>query len=326
MRVARLHGVGDVRVEEEPAPTPGAGESLVRVEAVGLCGSDLHWFDQGGIGDARLESAVVPGHEIAGTAVGGPHDGRLVAVDPAIPCGRCALCLRGDRNLCPTVAFAGHGSLDGGMRELMAWPTELLTPLPRGLSAADGACLEPLGVALHAWDLAHSRAGDTVGVIGCGPIGLLLVQLAFAAGAGRVVALEPLAHRREAAARFGADVVSDAMQAEAVCDVVFEAAGTDAAVLAALTVASPGSRVLLVGIPDDDQTTFPAALARRRGVTFVLVRRMKEMYDRTTQLVASGRIDLSSLVTATFGLDAAQEAFRVGSDRTGLKTVVAPGA
>ena len=241
MKVVRLHGVGDIRIADEDQPTPGPGESLVRVTAVGLCGSDLHWFTEGGIGDSQLLHPLVLGHEFAGVVEGGLDDGRRVAVDPARPCGTCELCLEGNRNLCLSVRFAGHGGDDGALRDYLAWPTALLHTVPDDLSDADSAMLEPLGVALHAHDLGKTRAGGDVAVIGCGPIGLCLVQVARAAGARHVVAIEPLGHRREAAAAMGADVVLDsgaddvrAALAEATggrgVDVAFEAAGNDAAV------------------------------------------------------------------------------------------------
>jgi L-iditol 2-dehydrogenase len=214
VQVARLAAVGRLVLQDEPAPVPGPGESLVRVDAVGICGSDLHWFASGGIGDAVLARPLVLGHEVSGTIVQGPREGQRVAVDPAVPCGTCDVCLTGHRNLCPLVRFAGHGSVDGGLRELLAWPDAQLHPLPAGLSAVEGTVLEPLGVALHAVDLAHVRLGSTVTVVGCGPIGLLLVQLARAAGATTVVAVEPLAHRRDAARRSGADVVVDPADVE----------------------------------------------------------------------------------------------------------------
>jgi len=161
MRVARLHGPGDVRVSEEPRPVPGDGESLVEVTSVGLCGSDLHWFTEGGIGDAVLSRPLVLGHEMAGVVRGGPADGARVAIDPAIPCGHCEQCLAGHPNLCPTVVFAGHGGCDGGLRQFLSWPSHRLHPLPAGLTDDEGALLEPLGVALHAVDL------DTVLVASC---------------------------------------------------------------------------------------------------------------------------------------------------------------
>ena len=197
MRSVRLHGAGDLRWRDEPAPLVGESETLVRVTDVGVCGSDLHWFAEGGIGDARLTRPVVPGHEIAGVVEEGPLAGTPVAVDPAIPCGACPSCLRGNRNLCPQVGFAGHGTIDGGLREIMAWPTHLLHPLPPALATTDGAVLEPLGVAIHALDLGHLRPACTIAVVGCGPIGLLLLQAALASGATAALAVDPLAHRRE---------------------------------------------------------------------------------------------------------------------------------
>ncbi|MGI5176214.1 zinc-binding dehydrogenase [Dactylosporangium sp. CA-152071] len=324
----RLHGVGALRGTSEPRPVPGDGMSLVRVTAVGLCGSDLHWFTHGGIGDAQLTRPVVPGHEFAGVVAGGPLHGRRVAVDPAIPCGRCARCLEGYCNLCPTVRFAGHGELDGALREWLAWPTSLLHPLPDNLSDTDGAMLEPLGVAVHAFDLGHLRLGGSVAVVGCGPIGLLLVQLARVAGASRVVAMDPLVHRTEAARRFGADETVTADAADRLdgvdADVVFEVAGNDRAVHAAVAAARPGGRIVLVGIPDEDTTTFPAGAARRKGLTFAMCRRMNHVYPRAIDLVQRGRVDVASLVTHRFPLTQATEAFRTAVRRAGLKVVVTP--
>ncbi|MFF5234367.1 zinc-binding dehydrogenase [Dactylosporangium sp. NPDC000521] len=324
----RLHGVGALRVAGEPRPVAGDGMSLVRVTAVGLCGSDLHWFTHGGIGDAQLSRPVVPGHEFAGVVTGGPLHGRRVAVDPAIPCGRCARCLEGHGNLCPTVRFAGHGELDGALREWLAWPTDLLHPLPDSLSDTDGAMLEPLGIAIHAFDLGHLRLGGSVAVVGCGPIGLLLIQLARVAGASRVVAMDPLVHRTDAAQGFGADETVTADTADRLdgvdADVVFEVAGNDRAVRAAVVAARPGGRVVLVGIPDEDTTTFPAGAARRKGLTFAMCRRMNQVYPRAIDLVQRGRVDVASLVTHRFALSQATEAFRTAVRRAGLKVVVTP--
>lgn len=337
MLAARLHGPGDVRTGTEPVPVPGPGEELVRVTAVGICGSDLHWYSEGGIGDAQLKEPLVVGHEAAGVIVGGERDGQRVAIDPAVPCGHCELCLAGHRNLCPTVGFLGHGATDGALRQFVAWPGHLLHRLPDTLTDADGAMLEPLGVGVHALDLGHQRIGATVAVIGCGPIGLGLVQLARAAGATRVVAADPLPHRAQAAARFGADLVlptgreeftaalADATAGRGV-DVVYEAAGTDDAVDLAVEAAMPGARVVLAGIPDVDRTCFNASVARRKGLTLVMVRRMKEVYPRTTALAERGIIDVRGLVTHTFPLAEAAKAFTVAHAREGLKVIVEPGA
>jgi L-iditol 2-dehydrogenase len=337
MLAARLHGIGDLRVDRESVPRPGPGEHLVRVTAVGICGSDLHWYADGGIGDARLTGPTVVCHEAAGVIEGGPRHGQRVAIDPAVPCGACEVCLAGDRNLCPTVAFCGHGRTAGALREYLAWPDHLLHPLAEALSDADGAMLEPLGVAVHAHDLGHQRVASTVAVVGCGPIGLCLVQLARVSGAVRVLAADPLPHRVAAALRFGADValpVEPKAGAAAVAqatggrgvDVVYEVCGTDRAVALALDAARPGARVVLVGIPGDDVTRFGASTARRKGLTLVLVRRMKEVYPRAQALVQRGLVDVRSLVTHRFGLADADRAFRAGQAREGLKVMIEPNA
>jgi L-iditol 2-dehydrogenase len=326
MTAARLHGVRDIRIHTEAVASAGSGEELVRIAAVGLCGSDLHWFTEAGIGDARLTRPLVPGHEFAGVIEGGPRHGLPVAVDPALPCRQCEVCIGGHRNLCPDVAFAGHGGLDGGLRQFLSWPSWALHPLPDGMPAADGAMLEPLGVALHAIDLGHLQLGSTAAVIGAGPIGLLLLQAARRAGAARVVVVEPLAHRRAAAKRLGADEVLDVTEAsdDVGAHAVFEMAGTDSAVEVAMRAARPGARVVLGGIPDGDRTSFPASLARRKGLTLALVRRMNEAYPRAIRLVRQGLIDVSSIVSHRYPIERAADAFAVAADRAGLKVVIEP--
>jgi len=329
VRTARLFGTGDIRVMDEAAPAAGAGEVLVRVSAVGICGSDLHWWTEGSIGDARLARPLVLGHEGAGVIAGGPRRGQRVAIDPAIPCESCRACRDGYRNLCYRIRFAGHGETDGMLRELMPWPEHLVHPLPDEVSDAAGALLEPLGVALHALGLGHLPFGGAAAVVGCGPIGLLLVQLLRAAGTSRVLAIEPLAHRREAAIGFGADEVPDpADWASALsgfgADVAFELAGTDAAVRAAMEAVRPGGRVVLGGIPDADTTTFPASLARRKGLTIAMVRRMNEVYPRAITLAAHGVVALDPLVSVRAPLTDAAAAFAAAQRRTGLKVILTP--
>jgi L-iditol 2-dehydrogenase len=324
---ARLHGLGDIRVAEEPVRAPRDGESLVRIEAIGLCGSDLHWYAEGGIGTDRLTEPVVPGHEFAGVVEGGPLDGRRVAVDPAVHCGRCAECRAGHQNLCTHVTFAGHGTTDGGLQQYLAWPDSALHALPEGMDPVTGALLEPLGVALHAAGLGHVHVGAEVAVVGCGPIGLLLIQVLRAAGARVALAVEPLAHRRAAAVMAGAALAVEPSEVEDMgVEVAFEAAGTDEAVDLSLRVVRPGARVVLVGIPSQDRTSFPASLARRKGLTLVLSRRMNDVYPRAIRLVEQGLVEPMSLVSHRFPLAGTAEAFDTAVTRTGLKVVVEPHA
>ena len=327
MRAARLHAVGDIRVGEEPAPATGAGMSLVRVTAVGICGSDLHWWDDGAIGDAGLGHPLVLGHEGAGVIAAGPRRGERVAIDPAIPCETCRACRDGYRNLCYRIRFAGHGETDGMMRELMAWPSARLHPLPDSVSDAAGALLEPLGVAVHSVDLGHLPFGGTASVIGCGPIGLLLIGVLKAAGARSVLAVEPLAHRREAAWRFGADEVAEPGAR------VWPATGRTWRSRRRGPTRRSGwrwsrcgraGRVVLAGIPGDDTIRFGASAARRKGLTIAMVRRMNEVYPRAISLAARGVVDLGSLVTTRAGLGEAGAAFGEAARRTGLKVMIEP--
>lgn len=330
MKALRLHGPGDLRLHEEPDPILAKGERLLQVTSVGICGSDLHWVNEAGIGDDRLTKPLVLGHEFSAIT----EEGVRVAVDPAIPCGLCEYCKRGDPNLCEKLLFAGHGEQDGALSEKIAWPERCLFPLPGELSDADGAMLEPLGIAMHAVDLAQLQLGMSVGIFGCGPIGLLILQLVRLAGVDAVYVTDILPHRLEVASSFGADETrlvanipgesDDAMFNRRGLDVVFEAAGENAAVEMAIAATRPGGKVILVGIPVEDRTSFSASQARRKGLTIKFVRRMKLTYPRAIRLVENGKVDVRSLVTHTFSLEQAAEAFAVAARREGLKVIITP--
>jgi L-iditol 2-dehydrogenase len=327
MRTARLHAAGDIRVHDEPVPALVDGEELVKVTAVGICGSDLHWFSEGAIGDTALNSPLVLGHEMGGTIVSGPRAGQRVAIDPAVPCWRCEECRAGKPNLCPNVRFAGHGSTDGGLRQYLTWPADRLHPVPDSLTDSEVALLEPLGVALHAVDLGHLRLGAVAAVVGCGPIGLLTLQLLHLAGATRVIAIEPLKHRRDAAEKLGATVLDGPSTLGALADsvdVVVETAGNDDAVDYSIMLCRPGGRVVLAGIPDGDHTSFVASSARRKGLTFAMSRRMAEVYPRTVALLAARRVDTSGLLREYRGLDTAARAFSDAHNRVAHKIILIP--
>jgi L-iditol 2-dehydrogenase len=325
MKTARLHAPGELKIHEEAAPVPSEGEELIRVKAVGVCGSDLHWFGEGSIGDAHLDKPLVLGHEFSGIT----ESGERVAIDPAIPCGHCEWCEQGHPNLCAHMKFAGHGSDDGALREFMAWPQKCLYRVPDSLSDADSAMLEPLGVAIHALDLGKLKVGMSVGVFGSGPIGLLIIQMARLSGAVHIVATDRLLHRLEAAKEFGATqtfLVNDSMGLGDPglngVDVAFEVAGEQGAVDDAFAAVRPGGKVILAGIPANDRTSFSASTARRKGLTIKMVRRMKHTYPRAIELVSGGLVEVRSLVTHRFPLERAAEAFQVAARREGLKVII----
>jgi L-iditol 2-dehydrogenase len=271
----------------------------------------------------------VLGHEFAGVT----EDGQRVAIDPAIPCGHCEFCGQGHPNLCENLIFAGDGKTDGALREWVAWSEKSLFPIPDSISDADGAMLEPLGIAIHAVDLGKLKPGMSVGVFGCGPIGLLILQMAKLSGAAQIIATDKLSHRVETAKRFGASqayFVDDqrgfeemrAAVRERGVDVAFDAAGVQDAVDDAFAAVRPGGKVILAGIPDSDRTYFSASIARRKGLTIKLVRRMKHTYPRAIELVSKGLVDVRSLVSHCFPLEEAREAFRVAERREGLKVII----
>jgi L-iditol 2-dehydrogenase len=264
LRALRLHGPGELRLDDEPDPTPAPGEVLVRVSAVGLCGSDRHWLLEGGIGDAQLERPLVLGHEFAGVVASGAREGERVAVDPAVPCGTCDLCAAGLEHLCPAVRFAGHGSTDGALRTLIPWPEQLVHRVPETLTDVEAALAEPLGVALHALDLGHVRPGAAAGVFGCGPLGLLLVQLLRMIGASPIVATDLLAHRVAAAEELGAThaVLAGGRALDQGLEVAFEVAGDDGAVDEAVAFSGRADASSSSASPT---TTAPPFARRLRG-------------------------------------------------------------
>jgi L-iditol 2-dehydrogenase len=328
MKAARLYAPGDIRVDEIPEPPPpGPCEVLLAVTAVGICGSDLHYYREGGLGGLVPEAPLILGHEFAarveavGPGVALPV-GTRVAVEPGRPCGRCESCLEGNPNLCPAIQFCGSAPVDGALRERMLYPENLLFPLPDNMTDAEGAALEPLGIALHALRLVRLQPGQTAAVLGGGPIGLMLAQLCRGAGAVEVIVTEPVPHRREAALKSGATAAldpSDGPVGEAIramtggrgVDVAFEAAGAVETPAEAVQAVRPGGHVVLVGIPADDRVVLSHAVARRKGLTIRFARRMKHTYPRAIALVASGALNLRPLLTHHFPLVAAAEAFRV---------------
>jgi L-iditol 2-dehydrogenase len=334
MTGVRLHGARDLRVEDLPdPPPPGPGEALIRVTAAGICGSDLHSYNHGRIGETRVSAPLVLGHEFAGVVEqcgkdAASGDGRpllaglRVAVDPATPCGMCDMCLRGDTHICRALHFCGLFPDDGCFRERLVAPARSCFTLPADIDDEGGAMLEPLGVAMHAVDRCRIRRGDTVALYGAGPIGLLILQLARHAGAASVYVVEPLPWRLSLGARFGGipvdpgvDPVADivAKTGGRGVDVAVEAAWADSSVQRAAESTAPGGRVVLVGIPGDDRLSLDHSTARRKELSLLFSRRMKNTYPRAIRLVREKQVDLESLVTHRFPLHELPAAFELNA-------------
>jgi L-iditol 2-dehydrogenase len=314
-----------------PDEVASAGTTRLHVTSVGLCGSDLHWFEDGVIGLDRVRDPLVLGHEFLGVVDDGPLAGQRVAVDPHIPCASCEVCRRGDGHLCPTGRFAGYPGTDGALRTGLTWPELLLHPLPDAVDDESAVLLEPLGIALHALDLSGAQAGQRAGVFGCGPIGLVMIRLLRANGVTVAIATDRREHRLAAARASGAEttrLVGPGAEAadDPTIDVAFEVSGEDAALQDAMRAVRPGGTVVLVGIPVGRTTSLVAELGRRKELTLVFCRRMRGSdLPRAIELVAGGRVDLAGLVTDRYPLNEAARAFERLASRDGLKVIVQPG-
>jgi L-iditol 2-dehydrogenase len=332
MKTLRLHAIHDLRLTDDPMPVPSAGETLLKVASVGICGSDAHWYTEGRVGNVTLDKPLILGHEFTAVIADGPNQGQRVAVDPAIPCGKCEWCLEGKPNVCPNIDFAGTGGFDGSLREYLTWPTQNLFPLPENMSNLEGALLEPFGVALHATHLAKIEPGMSVGVYGTGPIGLLAIQIARIAGATRIFATDKIPARLEVAREMGATdtFLADGEEAKQILsatnrrgvDLGFEAAGDNGAVNTAVVSAKPGGRIVVIGITTDDQTIIPASPARKKGLTVMMCRRMANIYPRAIRLVASGQIDLKPLMSFIYPFSEYDRAFKLAEQRAGIKVMI----
>ncbi len=332
-----LRGVRDVRVGPYALREGVPGEALIDVAAVGICGSDLHYYKDGGIGGATVGDGFVPGHEFCGHLCEdvpelGLKRGALVAVDPNGACGHCEWCREGCGNLCPNVKFIGAPPFDGAMTNQIWAPRKQLVPLPETMTPLEAAMLEPLGVAIHAVDLANSGLLEPVALLGAGPIGLLILQVLKVAGAGPIDVVEPLEHRRKVALELGARAafasVADFVAGEGKGGrpLVVEATNSPDGFRGAVAAARIGGRVVLAGIPDGDTYTLPAADARRRGLKIKFVRRMGDDYPRGIALVAGGRVDVRAVVTHQAPLQEAPALFdALARSRPGyLKALLLP--
>ena len=329
MRACVIHGAGDLRVEDVADGAPREGEVEVGVSLGGICGSDLHYFHRGGVGDFRVREPMVLGHEIVGvvSAVGAgvetPRPGEAVAVHPATVCGACPECLAGRRNLCRNVLYLGSAArmphVQGGFRERLVIPAEQARPLPPGLAPERAVLAEPFAVGLHA----IARAGDVtdrrVLVTGAGPIGCLVVAAARAVGAAEIVVSDLLDEPLELARRLGATATLRADDEERAgwpdeLDVTVEASGAPAGLRACVERVRRGGVVVALGMQPPGEVPFLGNVVVTREIDVRGAFRFDVEFDRALELLAGG-LDLDPLVTARVPLDDAREAFELAGDR-----------
>jgi L-iditol 2-dehydrogenase len=332
MRAAVLHAPGDVRIEERDRPVPGPREVLVQITAVGVCGSDVHYYEHGRIGPMVVESPMVLGHESAGHVVelgegATKHAvGDRVTLEPGVPCGRCRECRAGRYNLCADVVFFATPPIDGAFADFVAIHEDFAFALPDSLSDEEGALMEPLSVGIWACRKASVSAGDRVLVTGAGPIGLLAAQCALAFGATEVTVSDVNEQRLEVARRTGATrtvTPRDGFDFEA--DALIECSGHPDALNAGINALRPAGTAVLVGMGPGEEGSVPLSAIQRQEIWVTGTFRYANTYPTAIALAASGRVDLKGIITGHYALEDAEAALKVGrEDPASVKPMVVP--
>ena len=343
MKALVLHGIRDLRVDDLPEQEPGPGRLKVRIRAVGVCGSDIHYYKHGRIGKQVVEKPIIAGHEAAGEivqlgpGVEGLEVGQRLAVDPAHPCGTCDWCATGRPNLCPEVRFRSTPPYDGLMCEFAVVERHQCIPIPDGMTWEETAMLEPLQVAVHATNLACVKPNETVAVVGCGSIGLGCMEMARVAGAGRLLVTDRLDYRLKLARTLGADEIINIdkknpeeevrrLTGGRGADLVYECTNRAAGAPQAWSLAAIGGRVIMVGIPEEDEIAIDAHEPRCKELQVQYVHRSRHAARQAIDLVASRRIDVATWVTHRVPLARAKKAFDMVADYADgvLKAVILP--
>lgn len=341
MLAAVLHGIQDLRVDKRPIPDLEPGKALVRVRRGGICGTDVHYYEEGRFGSFAVTAPFILGHEITGEVVAvaegvtQPTEGQRVVVNPAWQCGQCDYCRSGRGNLCRRVRILGSASTkpptNGAFSEYLLIEAEQCFPIPADLDDGLAAMMEPLAVALHALRRAGSVAGKRVLVTGGGPIGLLTVITARAYGATTIALSDPVLERRRMAISVGADSAFDPTDAASNdqmtaltgdgFDLLFEASGAPPALQQAFALVRRGGTIVQIGVFSAPEIALPINQLMVRELQFIGSFRYGNVWEEAIRLVASGRVDLQPLISRVFPLQQAAEALKLASAKTGVVKV-----
>ena len=328
MQIAELTAPRKFRLAEQTIEEPGPGEIQVRVRAVGICGSDLHAYAEGGVGDSPCIYPMVLGHEPAGTVVKtGPGvtrwaAGDRAALEPALYCYHCEFCRSGRHNVCANIRFLSTPGHPGFFRELVNLPAANLLAIPPQVSLEVATVAEPLAIGLHSMKFASIGIGETVAVFGAGPIGLVTIACLKLAGAGRIWAVEPVAHRREMAVKMGAAAALDPGAGDVAKEIVKESGGrgVDCAIDCAakenttndaIRAARNGGRVVLTGIHSASFVPFEVSPMRRKELAIFNVRRSNHESDAAIELLIEHTDWFAPMITHARPLGRIAEAFRI---------------
>ncbi len=321
-----MHGTNEMIWKDMPVPTPADDEVLVKVDAVGICGSDVHYYQHGRIGDFVVEGDFILGHECAGevVAVGSKVKkltvGDRVALEPGKTCGKCEFCKSGKYNLCPDVEFFATPPYHGVFTNYVTHPEDMCFKLPENVSNVEGALVEPLAVGLHATELGGVKLGDTVVVYGSGCIGLVTLLASKARGASKIIVVDVLENRLKMAKKLGATHVINSMEEDVVkavaaitegkgAEVVIDAAAADATVRQTVDVLKVGGTIVLVGMTAKDEVSFNFMKLMGKEGTFKTIFRYRNLYPVAINAIASGTINVKEIVSHEFDFENTKEAF-----------------
>ncbi len=330
MKAAVLLPQGGLVIEDRPSPSFGPDQILVAPAFVGVCGSDLHYYKDGRIGDWRIRRPHVLGHEFSGRVAARGSDvdnvevGDRIAVEPIIPCGRCDACNRDIYNVCPHIRFTGSPHTDGALQERVAVGADSAHRLPPGMSLALGALVEPTSIAVHAVRRSGLQEGESVMIVGAGPIGLLILAVARVYGAGAVYCTDLNQGRLDIASYLGATGALDVggLGADEILertdpsgfDVTFEAVGTSGTLETAMRAVRPGGRVVAVGVHISERIQFNMMLAQSKESTVIPIYLGRNAFPEAVELLGSGRIDGDRLISHRFPLAGAAEGMETALD------------
>jgi len=325
MKVAVMNGIGDMGYLERPIPQPKENEVLVKLEYVGICGSDMHYYENGRIGDYIVEPPFVLGHEPGGTVVEAGSQvthlkvGDRVALEPGKTCGHCEFCRSGRYNLCPDVIFFATPPVDGVFQEYVAHEAGLCFKLPDNVSTLEGALIEPLAVGFHAANQGGAHIGQTAVVFGAGCIGLVTMLALKAEGVSKVYVVDIMQKRLDKAMELGAAGVINPVQEDIIeavrkitggagFDLAIETAGTEITAAQAIQTVKKGSTIVLVGYGKTGMMNLPMSLALDKEITFKTVFRYRHIYPMAIEAVASGKVNIKGIITDIFAFDDIQNA------------------
>lgn len=317
-RAAVMTALETIEIQEVPEPVPSAREAVVRVEAVGVCGSDTGYLTVGRIGDYIVDGPIILGHEVAGEVVAIGSEvtnvgvGDRVAIEPGTPCRACHECLSGRYHLCPDLVFLATPPYDGALVERMAIDARNLFPLPDSMSYEDGALVEPLSVGIWGCRQAGLQAGDTVLVTGAGPVGLLAAAVAKALGALSVTVTDVSDFRLGLATEMGFATERAEQPTEATFDVLLECSGAPGALAGGLRRLRPAGRAAMIGMSKEEAIPLPLSQLNVNEISLSLVNRYNNTWPLAISLIASGRVDVSRMVTHHFPLEQTKDALLIG--------------